>query len=230
MNNTAQKLGFYAASTAFIFTAAYSMVQLMQVVKLISFPWDAILIYSFSFGIAIPFLLAMLALHFSVPPQKQIWSAAAILFAIMYAVYVNLNYIVQLAIVIPAAINGSYDEIKLLDQTPHSLFWNIDALGYINLGLATLFAAPVFNRQGIQKWTRIFFLANAFMTPVIAVVYFYPTFSIGLLMLGAPWIITATGSMLFLALYFKNANVQNVTPLIKSQKKIIQSQKNELLN
>jgi len=44
------------------------------------------------------------------------------------------------------------------------------------------------------------------MTPVIAVVYFYPTFSIPLLILGSPWIITAGGSMLSLVFYFKSRN------------------------
>lgn len=42
------------------------------------------------------------------------------------------------------------------------------------------------------------------MTPIIAVVYFYRTFSTALLMLGSPWIVTAAGSMLCLALYFKS--------------------------
>jgi hypothetical protein len=27
---------------------------------------------------------------------------------------------------------------RILDQTPHSLFWDIDELGYIFMGLATL--------------------------------------------------------------------------------------------
>ena len=48
-----------------------------------------------------------------------------------------------------------------------------------------------------------FFIANAAMTPVIAVVYFYPRFSTTLLILGSPWIVTAAGSMLCLALYLR---------------------------
>jgi hypothetical protein len=41
------------------------------------------------------------------------------------------------------------------------------------------------------------------MTPVITTVYFYPTFSVPLLVLGSPWIVTASGFMLTLALYFR---------------------------
>jgi hypothetical protein len=128
----------------------------------------------------------------------------------MYAIYVNLNYVVQLATVIPAFIRGSLESIKVLDQTPHSLFWDVDALGYIFMGLATLFAFPVFNRAGLERWTRSFFLANGLATPVISFVYFYPTFSTPLLMLGAVWIVTALGLIVLLTLFFatKLRNIQ----------------------
>lgn len=54
-----------------------------------------------------------------------------------------------------------------------------------------------------------FFVANAAMTPVIAVVYFYPVFSVSLLILGSPWILTAAGSMLCLAFYLRNGKAQS---------------------
>jgi len=114
-----------------------------------------------------------------------------------------LNYVVQLATVIPASLAGTLNEIRVLDQTPHSLFWDVDALGYIFLALATLFASFLFSNQGFERWVKWFFLANFIVTPLIGFVYFYPTFSYGLLLLATPWIITASGSMLVLALFFK---------------------------
>ena len=72
------------------------------------------------------------------------------------------------------------------------------------MGFATLFASVVFEAKGKERWTKRFFFANALITPAIAVVYFYPTFSIPLMiLLGTPWIITVAGSMFLLALYFK---------------------------
>ncbi len=148
-------------------------------------------------------MLSILALHYTVPNEKKIWTHAALLFSIVYVTYVTLNYVVQLGTVIPMTLNGASDEIRILNQSPHSLFWDVDALGYIFLGLATLFAFPVFAKQGLQRWLRWFFLANGLLTPVIAFVYFYPYFSIPLLLLGLPWLITAPGSMLLLALFFR---------------------------
>ncbi|MEP6794311.1 MAG: hypothetical protein ABJB16_08300 [Saprospiraceae bacterium] len=49
--------------------------------------------------------------------------------------------------------------LLLLRQTPHSLFWNVDAIGNIFMELTMLFAAPVFKKQGFQRWVRISFLA-----------------------------------------------------------------------
>jgi hypothetical protein len=54
-----------------------------------------------------------------------------------------MNYTVQLATVIPATMQHKLDEVRVLEQTPHSLFWDLDALGYICMGLATLFGSFV---------------------------------------------------------------------------------------
>lgn len=202
MNKTAE-FGFYSALLAFLASVGFDVAQTLQIVGYVKFPLDVILIYGFSLFIPVPFILAMLALHYSVSDSEKIWTHAALLFAVMYAMYVSLNYVVQLATVIPMTLRGALDEVRILDQTPHSLFWDVDALGYIFMGLAALFAVPVFARKGLELWTRRFFLAHALITPVITLVYFYPTFSITLLLLGSPWMITASGSMLFLSLSFK---------------------------
>jgi hypothetical protein len=198
------KIGFFAALTAFVATVLYGIAQLLQIVNALRPPLDGIFIFGFSLCIAGPFIIAMLAFHHVVPAGRRFWSSAALIFTIMYGTYVMLNYAVQLATVIPAARRGTLDQIRLLDQTPHSLFWDVDALGYICLGFATLCGSFVFGTYGAEKWAKGFFLANALMTPIVATVYFYPTFSVPLLLLGSPWIVTASGSMLCLAVYFKS--------------------------
>jgi len=198
MEETIYKIGFWSAFVAFVAAFGFDVAQILQLIGIVSYPWDEILIYGFSLFIATPFMLALLALHYVTPDEKKFWSHAAVLFAVMYATYVTLNYVVQLTAVIPYVAPN-----PVLVQTPHSLFWTVDALGYIALGLATLFAVPVFAKHGLQKWLRWFFLANFLVTPLIALVYFYPNFSTALLLLGLPWIVTATGSMLLLALFFR---------------------------
>ena len=203
MNRKVYKFGFWFGVAAFGSNAAFVMAQTLQLLRILTYPFDEILIYGFSLCIVIPFLLEMLALHHVTPNDKKFWSHAALIFTIIYAVFVTANYVVQLATVIPMKLKGASSQISILIQTPHSLFWDFDAIGYISMGLATLFAIPVFEKQGFQRWVRISFLANALVTPLIAFVYFYPEFSEKLLLLGIPWTITAPMAMLLLAVMFK---------------------------
>ena len=214
MNWGINKVGFWAGLIAFISTTAYVIVQILQVTGVLPHPLDEILIYATSLCIVIPFVLAMLALHYVTPGEKKFWSHAALIFSIVYCVFVTANYVVQLATVIPMKQKGAGNEIRIFEQTPDSLFWDFDALGYLFMGLAMLLALPAFEKHGFQKWVKMSFLANALVTPLIAIVYFYPTFSQKLLFLGFPWGITAPLAMLMLALMFrKNSQTSNALRL-----------------
>jgi len=209
VNKSIYRIGFWSGLVAFISTVAFFIVQMLQLLGVLIYPWDQILIFGFSLCIVIPFMLEMLALHYVVPPDKKFWSHAALIFTVMYVIFVTANYVVQLATVIPMTLKGAADEIRILNQSPHSLFWDFDAIGYICMGLATLFAVPVFEKQGFQKWVRYCFFVHSLVTPLIAFVYFYPKFSDKLLLIGIPWAITAPVSMLLLALMFRKELTNN---------------------
>ena len=202
------RVGYWSGLAAFTATTAYVAVQLLQVAGMLRFPMDEVLIYATSLCIVVPFILEMLAFHYVTPKDKQFWTHASLIFVIIYAVFVTANYVVQLATVIPLKIAGASEPIRLLEQTPHSLFWDYDAVGYISMGLATLVAVPALSGTGLEKWVRASFIANAAVTPLISVVYFYPTFSNSLLFLGFPWAITAPLFMLLLALMLRQRHGQ----------------------
>ncbi|NGP77391.1 hypothetical protein G3570_12150 [Balneolaceae bacterium YR4-1] len=203
MNRSIHKIGYRAGLVAFWATVTFYIVQMLQIWGMLLFPWDEILIYGFSLCITLPFLMEMLALHYAVPSDKKFWSHGALTCTVVYVVFVTANYVVQLATVIPMTLQGSGDEIQLLRQTPHSMFWDYDAIGYIFMGLAAFIAIPVFEKNGFQRWVRYSFIAHVWTTPLIAFVYFYPDFSNELLLLATPWAITAPLFMVMLALWFK---------------------------
>jgi hypothetical protein len=200
MNSTITKAGYLAGLAAFASVVAYDLVQILQIVGFLQFPLDEILIYGTSLCIVIPFILEMLSLHYLTPDDKKFWTHTAVIFAVVYAVFVIANYVVQLATVIPLKIKGASDAISVLEQTPHSMFWNYDAIGYISMGLAALFAIPALNNVGFERWVRISFIAHVLVTPLISIVYFYPTFSQNL----APLF------MLLLAIMFRRKHVGHV--------------------
>jgi hypothetical protein len=205
------RIGYWAALVALVGAVGYMLSAFLQILKLVSDLHDAIIAFAASLMIPVPFLLAMLVLHHTTAEGKRFWTHGAVLFAAIYTTYNTLNYVVQLATVIPKGYTWNFDNpqgtqgpLSLLNQTPHSLFWDVDALGYIFLSLSTLIAVPVFENHGLQRWVRRFFLANGLIIPLFSVAYFYPGYSVGQLLFGLPWGITVPGSLLVLALFFRS--------------------------
>jgi hypothetical protein len=129
----------------------------LQVLNVVSPLQDSIIAFASSLIIATPFVLAMLALHYVVPEGKKFWTHAAVLMAVIYTTYNTLNYVVQLATVLPAGYTWTFEDqqgtvgpLSLLNQTPLSIL-DIDGLGYIFLNLATLLAVPALEKSGPQK-------------------------------------------------------------------------------
>ena len=203
MTGSIGRIGYWSGLAAFTSAVAYDVVQILQIAGVLRFPADEILIYGTSLCIVVPFILEMLAFHHLTASDKQFWSHASLIFAIIYAVFVSANYVVQLATVIPAKLVGISEALRVLEQTPHSLFWNYDAVGYISMGLACLCAVPAVSRVGFERWVRLSLIAHALVTPLITIVYFYPTFSTRLLFLGLPWAITAPLFTLLLAMMLR---------------------------
>jgi hypothetical protein len=226
MDKTIYQVGFGAGLSAFAFTVAFVIAQALQLLGILNYPWDEILIYSFSLCIVLPFLLLMLALHHSVPEGKKLWSHAALILTVLYAGFVTANYVVQLATVIPMTLNGTASDIGILKQTPHSLFWDFDAIGYAFMGLAMLFAIPAFEKHGFQRWVRYSFLAHSLVTPLILFVYFYPGFSGKMLLIAMPWAITAPAAMLSLTIMFMKKSASEIGKINSIETHEIQHQQN----
>jgi hypothetical protein len=163
------------------------------------FPADETTIFGFSMLIPVPFVLSLVALHHSVPEEKRLWTHAAIVLAAMYATLVTIVYPTQLAVVVPAKLAGAAADVQILLVSQGTFMWVIDGAGYILMGLATLFAAGAFAGDSANRWLRWFLIANGLLDPIIIAIYVFPS----LLLVGSLWLVTAPGSMLLLALYFK---------------------------
>jgi hypothetical protein len=204
--NAVGRIGFRAGLLAAAATVAYDVAQVLQVVGVLRFPLDEILIFGASLCIIVPFALEMLALHYSGPTDKQIWTHAGLIFTTMYAVFGAANYVIQLSTVIPAKLRGAADTVRVLEQTPHSLLWDFDALAYIAMGLATLMIVPALQHSGAERRARVACIAHVAATVLAGIVYFYPTYSYKLLLLGFPWGITAPVFMVLLAIVLRRSS------------------------
>jgi hypothetical protein len=117
------QVGSWSALFAFVATVGYDFSQVFQVVGLIFHPTDATLVYGTSLLIA-------------TPAKKSFWSQTALFFShLLDALDSQLRRPACDSTPNPA---GAYDQMRVLDQTPHSLFWAVDGLGHASLGQSTL--------------------------------------------------------------------------------------------
>jgi hypothetical protein len=194
------RIGFWSGLAAFVSAVAYDVVQISQIVGVLHFPLDEILIFGTSLCIIVPFILEMVAFHHSTGEHSRFWTESALIFTTMYAVFGSANYVIQLTTVIPAKLRGTLAQFQVLEQTPHSLLWDFDALAYISMAIAMLLLIPALEHAGIERWARWSCIANLIATVFAGVVYFYPTFSSNVLLVGLLWAVTAPLTMLLLAL------------------------------
>lgn len=146
------------------------------------------------------FVLLLLCLHHTTAKEKQLWSHAALVFAIIYATLVSLNYFVQLTLVVPHLLNGNTQAVRPFLFIPFDSFiYSVDLLGYSFMSLATLFAAFSFSFRGKSRIVKAFLIANGLLLPFIALQNFYHP----MIYIAALWAITFPGATFGLALHFK---------------------------
>lgn len=202
-------VGFWSAVLASIFSIAYVIAQLFEWAGLLgsgggaenpSTPVGLAILLTPSLFLGSAFLVLMVAIHQIAPPERKIWSHAAVAFATVYAVLVSLNYYVQLAWVMPRLAQGRTAGIEQFLFTPFDSFlYAVDILGYSFMSVATLFAAPVFTGSGLPRVIRGFLIANGLLLPFIALQMFFHD----LIWIAALWAVTFPGATLCLALLFR---------------------------
>jgi hypothetical protein len=117
------------------------------------------------FLLTLSFLVVMACIHCYAPEEKRVFSLVGLSFAIIYAVLISINYFIQLTFV-----NQSTFDVSIFSMTnTHSMMWVIEVLGYFFMGLATLFAAPIFGLSRTEKAIKWLFVANGILgilTPI----------------------------------------------------------------
>ena len=196
---TFDRIGFRAGVAAATATVGYDVAQVLQIVHVVRFPLDEILIFGTSLCIVVPFVFEVVALHYSTTGDKQFWTHTGLIFTAIYAMFGAANYVVQLTTVIPAKLRGEAETVRVLAQAPHSLLWDFDAIAYVAMGLTALVIIPALCHDAAEHRVRIACGLHVAATVLAGVVYFHSPYSIKLLLLGFPWGITAPLLMLLLA-------------------------------
>jgi len=204
LDRTAARLGFWSAFFSAIFAIMYIVAELAHLLGLLGqhdSPESLVVRMTPSLLLPIAFVILMVAIHACASEQRKIWSHSALAFAVIYAVLVSIVYFVELTVVIPRTIRGEADQVALLSFGFGTFMFAIDILGYAFMSLATLFAAPVFGGQGLERWIRWALLVNGLLAPVIALQILYPP----LWNVAAIWVVSFPAATVMLAVWFRRS-------------------------
>ena len=210
-----RRLGFWSAVLCTVFSLAYVLAQLAEWFgwlgseggphsRSTTFGLAVLLTPSLLLGLA--FVVLMVSVHHAAEAPARLWSHVAIVFAGMYATLISIVYYVQLAFVIPRIARNDAEGIELLLFEPFDSFlYAVDVYGYSLMSLATLFAAAVFKRQGLERWIRRALIANGCLIPFLALQMYYPPLIWG----GALWAITFPAATWLLAIHFSRLQLMD---------------------
>lgn len=116
------------------------------------------------------FVVLMACIHGRAADGKKVFSRIALAFALLYAAVILIDYFLQLTVVVPSLQAGESAGLSLFTQyNPHGIFIVFEALGYLLMTVAFLFAAPVFEGGRAERAVRWLFVAS-FVLAVVAFV------------------------------------------------------------
>jgi hypothetical protein len=154
--NYVYQLGFWSAITATLLVSIAGLTATASIQ-----PFATIM----GFLLTLSFLVVMACIHCYAPEEKRVFSLVGLSFAIIYGALISINYFIQLTFV----NQGTFDVSIFSMTNTQSMMWVIEVLGYFFMGLATLFAAPVFGSSRTEKAIKWLFVANGvlgILTPI----------------------------------------------------------------
>lgn len=210
---SARSLGFWSAALATLFALTYDVGQIAEWLGWLgsaggpessSTPLGIVVLLTPSLLLGTAFLVLMVSIHHVAPPDRRVWSHAAVAFATVYAVMISINYYVQLAWVAPRLVSGNTKGLEPFLFVPFDSFlYAVDILGYSFMSLSTLFAARVFMGGGQERIARWFLTANGLLIPFLL----FQMQVHWLIWIAALWAVTFPGATWSLAVLFRRASV-----------------------
>jgi hypothetical protein len=208
-DTSVRRIGLWAAVLCTVFSLTYVAAQLGEWAGLLgsaggphsrSTPLGLAVLLTPSLLLGLSFVVLTVSIHYDADPASRIWSHIAVAFASMYATLIGIVYYVQLTFVGPRLVEGRTEDIQLLLFEPFDSFlYAVDMLGYTLMSVSTLFAAAVFEGEGLQTWIRRALLANGALIPFLALQMYVPALIWG----GSLWAITFPAATGLLALHFR---------------------------
>lgn len=193
--NALRRFGVAASAAATITSVGYAVPQVLQVIGILTDPWDRILIFAPSLLLAPSFVCAMAAAVDLAPAEHRGQARAAFGVATMYATLVSIVYVIQLGVIVPHDLRGEGAAVAAFACCAPGLpLTAIDLLGYSLMSVATWLLAGALPREPRNRWLRRMLIANGALVFALIGQLVEPR----LIVVGAAWLVTFPAAMLLL--------------------------------
>lgn len=223
LNESVNKIGFWAAIFTAILAAAFITMGMFGSSSWDSYPGMVNYIWTFiktiDYALFIPgFLLApvfvvlMACIYYFTSFEKRIWGLIGLAFALIYATIITTDYFVLWTVTLPSTIRGETVGLSLLSMyNPHGLFVSLESIAYLMMSIALLSIAPVFEGGKIEralKWIFIigFILAVGSLAGIFLMGYDIVIFEIAIIAIYCPVLII---SGILLSIMFRRAKLRH---------------------
>jgi hypothetical protein len=207
--NAAYRLGFWSALIVSVIGAIYFVVIVgaMLTGQFTTPPPDWLQLFGAVVSLATCSILVVLmaSLHAVTPPEKRVFSQIALGFTLLFAIAVTINRFTQLGVVQQSIAAGKVDGLNwFLPYGERSVMLGLEYLGWSwCLGLAFIFAAPLFSRGTLERWLRGLLLLYSVLALISAVGFL--TGSLLSLLGFVAWGVVLIFVTALLAAYFRSA-------------------------
>lgn len=174
------------AFSAFIFSLAYDVAQVLDIAGALEAPWGLFAIVLPSLLLAWSWLALVSALHADRAGEGRRWTQLALSFATVYATLNSFVYVVQLAIVVPEALSGGPGLSGPFALADGKALIAVNAMAYALLSISALFLAFSYRSARGARFVRAALIAHGVLAPVILAILYVPA----LLPLGGLWMLT----------------------------------------
>jgi hypothetical protein len=108
------------------------------------------------------FVVLMACIHQYASADTKLFSLISVCFAVIAAVVIMVDYFIQLTVIQPSLLKGESEGLSLVSQyNPHGIFIALEALGYLMISVAFVFAAAVFaGRNWLERIIRWLFISG----------------------------------------------------------------------
>ena len=165
-----------------------------------SIPFLAWVIPCVLLTLTFPILMSSIYLYAS--NERKIWGLLGLVFALIYAAVLGLNYWILLAVVSPALVGNYAEGLELfVIGSPVSIAFSLEGFGYSLMGLSMMFAGPVFSEGKQERWIRWILILNGIQ--VFAVIAGLLGFWMVTMVSLVIWCISFPVAAILLAMLFK---------------------------